>query len=150
MKTLFGSLVTVSLLATASTCFANLSYNPEHDKALKHLTAVQSANVNAHYQCGQYSLFIGMFSTESDLNGRRATVTGKVTSDDSSFDISDKLQMAISRNDVLTGQMTVACNADKGAFKMEFNRGPHSKPDSGKMTIVDIFADGTVNGSRRR
>ena len=114
---------------------------------MQQLTAVQSANMNAHYQCGEYSLFLTIYATESDLNGPKASVTGKVTSDESSFDISDKLQTAISRNNVLTGHVMVACNADKGAFKIEFNKGRYSKPNSGIKTIVKVFADGTVEGN---
>jgi len=148
MKRLVTSSLSILALLIAPACYANMTYNPEHDEALKELTAVESANINLQYQCGKYSLFISSFATASDLNGRNASVTGKITSEKSSYDISKKLELAISRNDVLTGQMSVACNADKGAFRLEIIPNEFANEDSGSLTTVSIFADGTVEGSR--
>ena len=134
----------------APACFAHIFYNPEHSETMKNLTAVESSNVNLQYQCGQFSLFISAFATESELNRKNASVTGKITSDDSSHDISNLLTRAISRHDVLTGQIAVECNAEKGAFKLEIIPSQFAKEEAGTLTVVKIFSDGTVVGSRMR
>jgi len=108
----------------------------------------QSANVNLQYQCGQFALFITAFATESELNGKNASVSGKITSDKSSHDISDMLSLAISRHDVLTGQFSVACNPEKGAFKLDITPDDYAEEAAGSLTTVKIFADGTVVGNR--
>lgn len=135
-------------LIAAPACHADLSYNPEHDEALANLKSVDSANMNMHYQCGKYSLFISIFATEAELNGKDASVTGKITSDTASHDISDKLKLAISRDNVLTGKMTVACNAEKGAFLLEIVSSKYAKNSDGSFTEISVFSDGTVEGAR--
>ncbi len=147
MKTIFFTFVGAASLLIAPASFADMIYNPEHSETMKHLTAVESANLNLQYQCGEYSLFISSFATASELNGKNASVTGKITSKNSSHDISDMLSLAISRNDVLTGQISVGCNPEKGAFKLDISPSAYAKKEAGQLTIVEIFADGTVIGS---
>ena len=139
MKLATKILTTLAVLFIPTIAIANLSYNPEHDEALKHLKAVESASVNMQYNCGKYSLIISAYATESDINGRRASVTGKIVAEDDAHDISEQLEKAISRDDILTGKMSVACNADKGAFEIKKEAGD---------AIINIFSDGVVEGSR--
>jgi len=113
MKHVFLSALTTIALMAAPSCFANMSYNPEHDEALNNLSSIESANLNMHYQCGKFSLFISTFATATELNGKNASVTGKITSATESHDISDMLMLAISRHDVLTGRISAGCNAEK-------------------------------------
>jgi len=145
-------ITTMTLIAISSfissSCFANANYNAENDNTLKNMSAVESANVNLQYQCGQFSLFISAFATSSELNGKNASVAGKITSDQNSHDISKLLSLAISRHDVLTGQISVSCNAKAGAFRLEITPNEYAAKDAGHMTTVSIFADGTVEGSR--
>lgn len=126
---------------------ADLVYNPEHDAALQNLKPAQCASINMQYQCGKFSLIISAYATESDINGRRALVTGKIVSEDETHDISKSLTKAISRDDILASQMSIACNANKGAFEMKFFSTPYTQEKNGD-SIVNIFADGTVEGSR--
>lgn len=147
MKLTHIAIVGIMSAFMAPACFANMIYNPEHDEAMKNLTAVESTNVNLQYQCGEFSLFISAFATESKLNGKNASVTGKITSDSASHNISDMLSLAISRHDVLTGQIAVGCNSEKGAFRLEITPSEYAKEEAGSLTTVRIFADGTVEGS---
>lgn len=146
----FFHIATIAITLTFFTpaCFANMIYNPEHSEAMKKLSAVESANVNLQYQCGKFALFISAFATESELNGKNASVSGKITSDKSSHDISKLLSLAISRHDVLTGQFSVACNPEKGAFKLDISPNNYAEDAAGSLTTVRIFADGTVEGNR--
>ena len=139
--------VIVACVLVPTIALANLTYNPEHDEALKDLKAVESASINMQYNCGKYSLIISAYATESDVNGRRATVTGKIVSEKASHNISEQLTRAISRDDILTGKISVVCNANKGAFKMVIMPNEHSKADAGR-NIVSIFEDGTASGFR--
>ena len=148
MKHFLVSIFGVGALLLAPTCFADMIYNPEHDEALKNLTAVQSANLNLQYQCGEFSLFISSYATASELNGKNASVTGKITSDKSSHDISNLLSLAISRHDVLTGQISVSCNGEKGVFMLEITPNKFADEDAGHLTTVIIYPDGTVEGNR--
>jgi len=141
---LFAGLILVPTIACAE-----LSYNADHDEALKNLHAIENATVNLQYQCGEHSLIFSGYATESDVNGRRASITGKIVSKNSAHDISENLTKAISRHNILTGKMSVSCNADKGAFQVvftptEFDEQPYSR------RTVRVFADGTVTGSRTR
>lgn len=144
------SIITIFVTAclAAPMSFANLSYNKEHSEAMKNLSSVESANLNLQYQCGKYSLFISTFATQSDLNGRNASVTGKITGAKTSYDISEKLSTVISRDDVLTGQISVACNADKGAFRVEIVPNAYAKEATGELTLISIYSDGAVSGIR--
>jgi len=128
------------------TAFADLAYNPDHDEALKNLRSVETATVNLQYQCGGFSLFISAFATESDVNGRLASVTGKIVSEKSYHEISEQLSQAISRDDILSGKMQVACNAEKGAFRFIFM--PSIEAGHTYGSVVSVFADGSVSGSR--
>ena len=148
MKHHIISIFCLSAFLIAPACFANLSYNKEHTEAMENLSAVESANLNLHYQCGKYSLFISSFATQSELNGRNASVTGKITGEKNSKDISENLESFISRDDVLTGQISVACNADKGAFRIEIVPNTYAKKTTGTVSFVNVFADGTVTGIR--
>jgi metal-sulfur cluster biosynthetic enzyme len=65
MRYLIGIIPTCLIGLTASACYANLSYNAEHDAALKNLTSVESANINMHFQCGKHSLIMSTFATQS-------------------------------------------------------------------------------------
>ncbi len=140
------AICTVAVLG-ASVAFANLEYNPEHYEALKKLEAVQSATINVQYHCGKYSLILSAFATESEVNGRDASVTGKIVSEDNAFDVSKDLSKAISRHDILTGQINVSCNRDKGVFRLDFKQNMHSQ-DQSTMSYVTVFWDGTVNSFR--
>ena len=126
---------------------ANLAYNPDHDEALKNLKSVESVSVNMQYQCGKHSLILAGYATESDINGRRASITGKVISEKSSHDISEDLTKAISRHNLLTGQISAACNADKGAFQITFKPNTYDRQKYGP-SVVNVFSDGTIEASR--
>ncbi len=147
MNKLFYLGLFTALVALPSLAKADLAYNAERDATLKNLQAVESASVNMHYQCGKHALIISAFATESEINGRLASVTGKIVSDDAVFDVSKDLSLAISRHNLLTGEISVLCNADKGAFQMKFS--PNAFDTSGRgQTTVNIFADGHVEASR--
>ncbi len=148
MRHLSTIIIFVAACVMAPLSFANLSYNKEHSEAMENLSAVESANLNLHYQCGKFSLFMTAFATQSDLTGRNASVTGKITGEKMSFDISEDLSSAISKADVLTGQISVACNSDKGAFRIEVMPNTYAKDGSGKLSFINIYADGTVSGIR--
>lgn len=149
MRYLIGIIPTCLIGLTASACYANLSYNAEHDAALKNLTSVESANINMHFQCGKHSLIMSIFATQSDINGRNAAVTAKITSDKTSHDISALLGKAISRDDVLSGQMSVGCNAEMGAFKIIYSPSEYQTKNSSEKVTISIFLDGTVEGFRQ-
>lgn len=147
MKLTIKSMIVLAAIAVPSIAVANLTYNPDHDNALKNLSSIQNASVNLHYQCGKHSLFISAYATESDINGLKASITGKITSKETSHDISESLIRAISRHNILTGSISAACNADMGAFQIVFEPNAYDTQGYGATTI-NVFADGTVEGSR--
>jgi len=132
-----------------SIALAGIRYNPDHADALKNMHAIESASLNMHYQCKGHSLFITAFATESDVNGLHPSVTGKIASKDKekSFDISEELVKALSRQNILTGKISVACNAEKGAFQLNVAPSEFS-PQNYRQTTVNIYSDGTVSGTR--
>ena len=73
-------------------------------------------------------------------------VTGKIISGKETHNINEQLTKAISQQDVLTGQMSVACNGDKGAFQIIFTPNKYARHEYG-LTIIHVFWDGTVEGS---
>ena len=148
MKQLVKILMMAFVLAIPSISVAGLLYNADHDKALKNLHSVESANTTMHFQCGKHSLFITAFATQSGVNGRKASVTGKITSDESSHDISEMLERAISRTDILQGKMSVGCNSEFGAFEITYSPNAYSEETEGGKAVINVFADGTVEGVR--
>jgi len=92
MKLLTKISICLAALLIPAVALADLSYNPEHDAALKNLHAVESATVNLQYQCGKYTLIINAYATQSEVSGRRATVTGKIMSGKAILNINDGSQ----------------------------------------------------------
>ena len=137
----------VTLILVPTIACAELSYNADHSEAMKNLHAIENATVNLQYQCGEYSLIFSGYATESDVNGRRASITGKIVSKSATHDISENLTKAVSRHNLLTNKMSVSCNADKGAFQVIFTPNEFDEQPYGRTT-VKVFADGTVTGSR--
>ena len=146
MKKIIKIFFAVASVLITTHALANLAYNPEHDEALKSLKAVESASINMQYNCGKYSLIISAYATESEVNGRKATVTGKIVSEKASHDISESLTKAISRRNILTGQISVACNAGQGAFELEFTPNAYAPKSVEGKSLINVFSDGTVEG----
>jgi len=144
MKLLTKISICLAALLTPVIACADLLYNPEHSAAMKNLQAIESATVTMQYECGKSALIISAYATQSEVSGRRATVTGKIVTEKTSHNISEQLTKSISRHDVLTGQMSVACNGDKGAFQIIVTPNKYA-PKNANRAIISIFWDGTVN-----
>lgn len=147
MKHFIKISISLAILLTPTVACADLSYNPERDAAIKSLKAIESATVNWQYQCGNHSLIINAYATQSDINSRLATVSGKIISGKETHNISELLTKAISKRNILTGQMSVACNADKGAFQLEFIPSKYAPKSIEGQSLISIFWDGTVESS---
>ncbi len=147
MKKLQLFAITVFVSALPTTALADLGYNSEHEEALNNLQSIESASVNMHYQCGDYSLIISAYATESDVSGRKASVMGRFASEEVVHDISEKLAKGISKRNILSGQMSVACNPDKGAFEIEFTPNKYAPNSVKGRSVMHVFSDGIVVGT---
>ena len=132
---------------------ANLFYDPDKSSQMANLEAVESARLTSEYLCGNSALYISANAASSEINGRYASVTGKIVTGDKSHDISASLNDAVSGDDVLMSGLNVRCNKARGAFKIVFSPGQvfTGKPDERLVvTSIEIYTDGTVIGSRSR
>lgn len=147
MKQLTKIFAIVTLAFSPMIACADLAYNPDHDEALENLASIETAMLNSQYQCGKHSLIISAHTTQSEVNGRKASVTGKIISESNTHDISEQLTKAISKQDILKGLMSVACSPKFGAFEIKFTPNDYANL-APWTTVVYIFSDGTVEGSR--
>ena len=129
---------------------ANLFYDPVKSDELDNLSPVQSARLTMEYTCNSSSLYISAYAATSDINGRSASITGKIVSGDTAHDVSAELTKAIKAEDVLTRGLNVQCNQKSGAFQFVFSREARLGESMNKITTVSVFSDGTVQGSRSR
>ena len=139
--------VIISAFMVPALALADIKYNLEHSAALDNLHAIESASLNMHYQCKGYSLFISAYATESEVHGLKPSISGKIVSKETSFDISDDLSLAFSREDILAGNMSVSCNGNKGAFQIKVTPNEFGSQNY-KNTTINIHADGSVSGMR--
>lgn len=147
MKTLFKLSLALLTVLISATAMAHLTYNPEHDKAIQNLGPIESATLNWQYQCGKFTLYINAYATQSDISGKNAVVTGKITSPETSYNVSKNLTNVFSKSDFLSGQMSVSCNGKMGAFQIIGKPNEYAKHEYGP-TIIHIFWDGKVDGLR--
>lgn len=145
-----------SILITSVCCFwainsaADLFYDPVKSDELKSLSSVQAARLSMEYICESSSLYLSGYAATSEINGRSASITGKIVSGDKNHDISVELNRAIESEDILTRGLNVQCNQESGAFQIAFSREARGGESVNKVTTISIFSDGTVLGSRSR
>jgi hypothetical protein len=129
---------------------ADLFYDPERSAQLATLIPVESVRQTSEYICGDSALYISAFAATNEINGRHASVTGKIVSGGQSHDISEHLSKSIEGDDLIYRSMSVRCGQNSGAFQVIFSLGkyfkdrPESRTDS---TTVEIYSDGFVMGS---
>jgi len=132
---------------------ADLFYDPDKTAQMKNLESVDSVRLTSEYLCGKSALYLSANATDSELNGRFATVSGKIVTGEKSMDVSASLNGAIMSYDIIASGLNVRCNKEHGAFLLVFSPGQvfTGKPeDRLTVTSIEIFADGTVIGSRSR
>jgi len=145
------SILTLALISVSVPAFANLFYDPERSAQLKTLGPVESVRQTSEYICGGSALYITGFAATNDINGRHASVTGKIVSENQSHDISEHLAKSINGEDLIYRSMSVRCGKSSGAFKIVFSLGKYfeGRPDSRiDSTSIEIYPDGFVLGSR--
>ena len=147
MKLTIKLLILMGSISFPLIAVANLGYNPAHEDMLKNLKSIESVSLNMQYQCGKHSIILSGYATESNINGRRANIIGKLVSENSSYELSEELTRAISRDNLLTGQVSAACNAEQGVFQITFKPNAYDKQKYGP-TVINVFPDGTIEASR--
>lgn len=150
LKVIIPCVVTI-YVATAS--YANLFYDAEKSAQMENLEEVDSVRFNAEYLCGNNALFISANAASSEINGRYASVSGKIVTPEKSVDISLSLNDALMGDDVIARGFNVRCNKEHGAFKIVASPGQVFTGSSDErliITSVEIYPDGTVVGSRSR
>ncbi|WP_427453051.1 hypothetical protein [Litorimonas sp. WD9-15] len=145
------SLLTLILISTNTSANADLFFDPERSAQLSILIPVESVRQTSEYICGDSALYISAFAATSDINGSRASVSGKIVSANQSHDISEHLTKSINSDDLIYRSMSVRCGESSGAFEIVFSLGKSfegNKKSRIDSTSIQVFSDGLVLGSR--
>lgn len=143
--------IIASLIPVSSS--ANLFYDPDKSAQMADLEPVEGVRLTSEYLCANSALYLSANAASSGINGRYASVTGKIVTDEKSHDISAALNDAISGEDILFRGLNVRCNKLHGAFKVVFSPGQVFTGDPQDrliVTSIEIYSDGTIVGSRSR
>ena len=136
------------LVATWATAHADLEYNKKHDEELQGMFPVEQVVTHSQYVCGSNTLTLSLSASKGDALSLKPTVSVKLSSGMDTFDVTKTFSRAVRNVDALEKSMSVQCNPDAGAFSIQFE--PFWRSEDQSRTMIHIFSDGTVTGSRVR